>query len=74
MTVTGSIEATGVSYVPTEVCVWVNLTQFQMDSKEQIVAITDNPPTMAANGKGDDSEVEGSGSLHILPSTLALSV
>ena len=60
------------SYVPTVAYVWVNLTQFQMNSKESIVAISNNPPGKAADEKGNDSDVEGSGSLHTLPSLLTL--
>ena len=68
----GSIEATGRSYIPTQAYVWINLTQVQMDEKTKFTAVANNPDAKAADDSGSEKNVDGSGSLHTLPSVMSL--
>ena len=70
MVVEGSIEVTGKSYVPTEACVWVNLTQVQLNGREITTVISNNPAVKAVDVNGSDGNVKGEGSLNVLPETI----
>ena len=72
MVVEGTLEATGKSYIPTVAYVWVNLTQVQMNDKEVTTAVSNNPSAKAADADGSDANVQGNGSLHVLPQTVNL--
>ena len=69
----GYIEATGLSFVPTQAYVWVNLTQVAIDDTTQYNAVADQPDGKAADENGSQSDVTGSGSLNTIPSLSQLS-
>lgn len=66
----GHIQATGVSYVPTQAYVWVNLTKIKLDDTAETSAVSNDPVGRVADSSGNDSNVSGGGNLHIMPKTV----
>ena len=72
MTAEGHIKITGMSYVPSRAYVWVNTTVVKMNGKEAFTAVSNNPTANGADATGNDSNVSGHGTLHIIPKTMNL--
>ena len=66
MEIKGTIEAEGLSYVPTEAYLWVHLTQVSLNGKENFTAIASKPDGKAADKDGSQKNVTGSGSLNVI--------
>lgn len=65
----GTIDATGMSYIPTVAYVFVHLIQVQVHGDESFTAVANNPEGKAADADGSQKDVSGSGRLHVLPAT-----
>ena len=70
MEVKGTIEAEGVSYVPTVVYLWIHLTQVSINGKEAFTAIASKPDGKAADIDGSQKNVTGSGQLNTITADL----
>ena len=58
--------------VPSQAYVCVNVTVIKMNGKEAFTAIVNNPTGNAADATGNDSNVSGHGTLHIVANAVNL--
>jgi hypothetical protein len=62
----GTIEAEGVSYVPTVAYVWIHLDQVSLNGKEAFTAVASEPDGKAADTDGSQKNVTGNGQLNVI--------
>ena len=62
--ITGTIQATGLSYVPTTAYLWVHFTQVSYNKGKEFTAIANNPTGKAADASGSQAHCSGDGKLN----------
>ena len=66
VTISGDIEAVGMSYVPTKAYMFIHIIQVSFNESLSFNAVANQPEAKAADESGSSRDVSGSGKLNVI--------